>query len=74
MTTLTVDTRSKSSLAFLSYCQTLPFIKMAENAERKKNLRRTQLKKALGEATDMAADIVINGTSRYKTLDDLLAE
>lgn len=74
MTTFTVDTRSKSSLAFLNYCQTLPFVKMVEGSERKKNARRTKLKKALHEANDIAADIVINGTSGYKTLDDLLAE
>ncbi|MDR2937566.1 MAG: hypothetical protein LBU92_01330 [Prevotellaceae bacterium] len=74
MTTITVDTRSKSSLAFLNYCQTLPFVKMQEDGERRKKLKRAQLKEALSEASDMAADIVINGTNGYKTLDDLLAE
>ena len=40
----------------------------------KEHQKITEFKTALQESKEMEMDIVINGTSRYKTLDDLLNE
>jgi hypothetical protein len=80
MTTMIIKDSSPQAKQFIKFARMLPFttvIKAKKNGksfEDKCSAVVSEFKSALQETKTMSADIAKNGTSGYKTLDDLLNE